>query len=177
MRKIFLFLFSLLGVTLLYSQNDVALKKQFGFEVNVVSPGFGVSYEYPLSKNWLLDLSGGLAMPIIKGWGSFNIDDSSINPYTDLELKYYYNRAKRLRKGKEISFNRGNFFGVQSKAMYGLQSAYSTVLMNEIHWGVQTELAKKLLLTFQIGGAHYYTKAQEHYFSPILDFKFKYILF
>ena len=82
-----------------------------------------------------------------------------------------------MRKGKEINNNRGNFLGLQNKVMYGVVTDDSTVLLNEIHWGVQTEIARNLLLTFQIGGAHYYTKAKNNYFSPLLDLKIKYIIF
>ena len=109
--------------------------------------------------------------------GKHSNNDGHIKPYTRIGIKYYYNRDNRVRKGKEINNNRGNFLGLQNKVMYGVVTDDSTVLLNEIHWGVQTEIARNLLLTFQIGGAHYYTKAKNNYFSPLLDLKIKYIIF
>lgn len=175
MKKIILFLMFLGITTFSYAQEDISLKKQFGIEANLI--GGGVSYELPLSQKFLADFSGGFGLPIAKGWGSVAIDNSRIKPYTRIEIKRYYNRDNRLQKGKEINDNRGNFIGIRNKMMYGVVTDDSTVALNELFWGVQTELAPKLLFTFQIGGAHYYTKDKHNYFSPLLDLKIKYILF
>lgn len=179
MKRFFLLLVILGAGISVYAQHQTqqesALQKQFGFEVNLVSPGFGVSYELPISKRFLLDFAGGFGMPMHKREGSLVINSGEINPYTRFELKYYYNRDRRLRKGKEINNNRGNFIGAQSKLMFGLTHDDATIALNEIHWGVQTEIAKKLLLTFQIGAAHYYTRDRYHFYSLLLDFKVKYI--
>ncbi|GIM53321.1 hypothetical protein CAPN004_23500 [Capnocytophaga cynodegmi] len=175
-KTVLLFLFFCLGISI-YAQKETSLQKQFGIEANLVAPGFGLSYELPISQKILSDFAGGFGMPIAKGWGSIAIDNNRIKPYTRIGVKYYYNRANRVNKGKEINNNRGNFIGLQNKVMYGVATDDSTVVLNEIHWGVQTELAKKLLLTFQIGGAHYYTKEKNNYFSPLLDLKIKYIIF
>ena len=177
-KTVLLFIFSCIGISM-YAQDDNALEKQFGIEANLIGPGIGASYELPLSRRFLADLYGGLGTPILKGWGAIAIDDSHFKPYTRVAVKYYYNRDRRVRKGKEINNNRGNFLGIQNKMMYALgdYSPYSTFALNEIYWGVQTEAAKKLLLTFHIGFAHYYTTGQEHYYSPLIDLKLKYILF
>jgi hypothetical protein len=175
-KTVLLFIYSFIGISI-YAQDENYLQKQFGVEANLVAPGFGVSYELPISRRFLTDIYGGFGMPIAKGWGSIAIDDGHIKPYTRIGIKYYYNRDNRVRKGKEINNNRGNFLGLQNKVMYGVVTDDSTVLLNEIHWGVQTEIARNLLLTFQIGGAHYYTKAKNNYFSPLLDLKIKYIIF
>lgn len=177
MKKIILFIiFFYIGLSI-HAQVDTSLQRQFGVEVNLISPGIGGSYELPLSRNFLSDFAGGFGLPIVKGWGSIGIDDGRINPYTRVGIKYFYNRNNRVKKGKEINNNRGNFIGIQNKMMYGLVTYDATFILNELHWGVQTEIAKKMLLTFQIGGAHYYTKEGYNYYSPLLDVKFKYILF
>lgn len=178
MKKIFLLLvFSFVGISI-YAQSDISLQKQFGVKANLVAPGFGAFYELPVSQKVLSDFTLGFGMPILKAWGSVEIDDSRIKPYTRIGVRYYYNRAKRLRKGKEIEYNRGNFLGIQNKIMYGpISNDLTTIFLNEVYWGVQTEIAKNLVLVFHIGGAHYYTRYKEHYYSPLLDFKIKYILF
>ena len=159
-RLVLLFIFSCIGASI-YAQEDTSLIKQFGLEANLVSPGVGASYE----------------LPLLKGWGSVAIDDSRFKPYTRIAVKYYYNRDKRARKGKEINNNRGNFIGIQNKLMYGDITTETTFALNEIYWGVQTEIAKNMLLTFHIGGAHYYRKDKEHFYSPLIDLRVKYILF
>ena len=175
-RLVLLFILSCIGA-FIYAQEDTSLIKQFGLEANLVSPGVGASYELPLSKRFLSDFTAGLATPLLKGWGSVAIDDSRFKPYTRIAVKYYYNRDKRARKGKEINNNRGNFIGIQNKLMYGDITTETTFALNEIYWGVQTEIAKNMLLTFHIGGAHYYRKDKEHFYSPLIDLRVKYILF
>lgn len=180
MKKIvLLYIFFYVGFVFTYAQEkeSISLEKQFGIEANLFTPGFGVSYELPISQNILFDFAGGFGMPLMKYTGRVEIGAAFIKPYTRIEGKYYYNRVRRARKGKEINNNRGNFIGLQSKVMFSPDSDNFTIMLNEVHWGVQTEIAKKLLLTFQIGAAHYYTKEKEHYYSPILDFKVKYVLF
>lgn len=139
-RIVILFIFSCIGASI-YAQEDTSLIKQFGLEANLVSPGVGASYELPLSKRFLSDFTAGLATPLLKGWGSVAIDDSRFKPYTRISVKYYYNRDKRARKGKEINNNRGNFIGIQNKLMYGDITTETTFALNEIYWGVQTEIA------------------------------------
>ena len=176
-KTVLLFIFSCIGISM-YAQDDNALQKQFGIEANLIGPGIGASYELPLSRRFLADLYGGFSTPILKGSSGMVIYLGEFKPYTRVAVKYYYNRDRRVRKGKEINNNRGNFLGIQNKTMYALRdSDYYTLALNEIYWGVQTEAAKKLLLTFHIGFAHHYTTGKQHYFSPLIDLKLKYILF
>lgn len=166
---ILLLLFSFFG----YSQ-DIALKRQFSVDAAFV--GLGITYEQPLSENILVEGSAGIGSSVYVGASSINIQFLEFSPYTRLEFRRFYNRDNRLRKGKEINDNRGSFIGIQNKIMYNANSG--RVMFNEIHWGVQTEIAKKMLLTFHIGLGHGMNlQTKDYIFFPTLGLRAKYILF
>ncbi|MDO4881174.1 MAG: hypothetical protein Q3983_07830 [Capnocytophaga sp.] len=51
-------------------------------------------------------------------------------------------------------------------------------MINEIHWGVQTVLEKRLLLNFQLGVGFVNSKYKEYYgFIPTIGLKLKYVIF
>ncbi|GET46422.1 hypothetical protein [Capnocytophaga felis] len=182
MKKIFytiIFCLPFLG----HSQST-ELKKQFGIEASILS--LGASYELPVSTNILAEFSAGMGAANIKDYGlSMGVNFGEYTPYTKIGLRRYYNRDNRVRKGKDISYNRGNFVGIQNKILYGNDALNAVTMINELHWGIQTEIAKNLLFSFHVGLGHYYRKSDvrtdsNNYYSPIaptLGLKIEYILF
>ncbi|GET45714.1 hypothetical protein [Capnocytophaga felis] len=165
------------------SQAD--LHKQFSLEASWLR--LGIAYEQPLFKNTEAELSAGVGdfFNQEKGY-SINSLNEKFSPYTKASFRYYYNRNKRERKGKDNSFNRGNFIAFQNKILYGAISDNDVRMINEIHWGVRTVIVKKLLLTLHVGIGHYYRKSyvkewnsNSKYlaFAPTLGAEIKYILF
>lgn len=171
MKKKFFILagfFSIFG----FSQKT-PLQKQLGIEATFT--GVAVSYELPLSNNILTDISAGVANGTVTGNSSFTYSYFDFfKPFTRVEVKRYYNRDNRVQKGKDINNNRGNFIGIQNKIYYGGVTT-ETMMINEIHWGTQTELAKKLLFTFQIGAGHYMNYDKDYMFFPTMGLKVKYV--
>lgn len=177
MRKLFLLVATFLGVSVLAqnAQKHPALDKQFGLEVSLFS--IGASYELPLSHNILMEFSSGFSAHNLNDSHSLNLRPFEYNPFSKVLFRRYYNRDNRFRKGKEINNNRGNFIGIDSKLFYTTPSNESARLVSTLHWGVQTELANQLLLTFDFGVGHWYNPNKEHFFFPTIGLKVKYILF
>ncbi|ATA67363.1 hypothetical protein [Capnocytophaga cynodegmi] len=165
-----------------YAQSD--LQRQFSLEASIIS--LGIAYEQPLLKNTEAELSAGI-IDFFKSEMGYSINSltEKFSPYTKVALRHYYNRNHRERKGKDNSFNKGNFIAFQNKILYGATRDNDIRMINEVHWGVQTQLIKKLLFTFHIGIGHYYRKSyikQESnskywLFAPTLGLKLKYVLF
>lgn len=172
-RIIFIFLVSISFVA--HSQTE--LQRQTSLEAGIFS--LGVNHQQPLSRTIMADISAGYGSSTYSYYsGSLSFAYFDFSPFTRVELKHIYNRQKRLNKGKDISFNRGNFIGLQNKMIF--IDKKNLTMINEFHWGVQTELAKKLLMNFHLGIGHY-NNVKDSYdkgtFFPSIGFYFRYILF
>lgn len=175
-RIIFIFLLSISFVA--HSQTE--LQRQTSLEAGIFS--IGVNHQQPLSRTIMADISAGYGSSIYSYSSYYSRNLSFVfldfSPFTRVELKHIYNRQKRLNKGKDISFNRGNFIGLQNKMIF--IDKKNLTMINEFHWGVQTELAKKFLMNFHLG-IGYYNNIKDSYdkgtFFPSIGFHFRYILF
>lgn len=126
--------------------------------------GLGVAYELPFSERWSVDLSAGLGGGY-SVWGNdfkstFVINDPVA--YFKSEVKYTYNRARRLSRSKSIIHNTGNFIAFQTKyttrRVFGSPSMYdggydflNRTLLNEVHWGIQRPLGQNFLFNMHLG--------------------------
>lgn len=157
---------------------DISLDRQIGIDVSFLS--IGAFYEQPISKNILAEISAGIGSSATKSTGSFGYIYNDFHPYTRIELKRFYNRDNRIRKNKNISFNKGNYIGFQNKIFYGIETSEEDhiVMINELHWGVQAELEKRLLLNFHVGLGYATTKYRSYSgLVPTIGLKIKYALF
>ncbi len=157
---------------------DISLGRQIGFDASFLSAG--VFYQQPLSETILAELSAGVGSSVTKSTGSFGYIYDDFRPYTRIELKRFYNRDNRMRKNKDISFNKGNYIGFQNKMFYGIKQAEEEhiVMINELHWGVEAELESRLLLNFHIGLGYATTKYRPYSnLIPTIGLKIKYVLF
>lgn len=164
------------------AQSD--LQRQFSLEASIMS--LGIAYEQPILKHTEAEFSAGVTDFFRSEMGySINTLAEKFSPYTKVAFRHYYNRNRRERKGRDNSFNKGSFIAFQNKMLYGATDAQDVRMINEIHWGVQTPLVKKLLFTFHIGIGHYYRKSyikQESNgkyrpLAPTIGLKLKYVLF
>ncbi|MBS9774898.1 MAG: hypothetical protein KGV59_07065 [Tenacibaculum sp.] len=178
MRKIFL-LFIMVPLLTFGQQKESKLNKQLGIDATIL--GAGVFYEYPLSNKILSEISVGIGSSFVYAAPTVGFRLSTYRPYSRVALKWYYNREKRLKKGKSISLNVGNFIGIQNKIMYGYGNnpkhndlAY---MMNEIYWGSQAKLDGKLLLDYHFGLGYFLVNDRGFDgFFPTIGIKLKYIL-
>ncbi|HYV92513.1 MAG TPA: hypothetical protein VE978_12035 [Chitinophagales bacterium] len=151
--------------TLTRKPNDTSELKTF--RINFL--GFaGLNYEFGLGGPFSINLEGGLGFPLIKSSsrnidGSINLSLKSVlNPYLNIEGRYYYNLLQRKFAGKLID----NFSGDYLAAFYHY-SVYSNVqsspvesgqLLYNMHyfgvwWGMQRNLGcnQRLYFDFSIG--------------------------
>jgi len=184
MKKI-IYLFALLFVHDLFSQ-DESLDNQFKVEFNFISTG--ISYEMPINDSFLLDLSLGIGggYRLNSGFTGEWILNSPPAGFGKAELKYYYNREKRVKKGKNNINNAGNYIAFQTK--YNTErfsmpndiniEPLNKVLLNEIHWGLQRSLGGNWLFNFHLGlGFARDFDFSENSVYPALGIKFSYKLF
>lgn len=160
------------------AQQDIALERQIGVDATFL--GAGVFIEQPLSTNILAEISAGVGSSVSRTLGNISYTYNDFRPYTRIELKRFYNRDNRVRKNKNVLFNKGNYIGIQNKLYYGVKADEETqaVMINELHWGIQAELESRLLLNFHIGLGYATTKDSSHSgLLPAIGFKIKYVIF
>jgi hypothetical protein len=147
--------------------------------------GVGLSYEPRLSNKMTIDFAAGL------GGGNDVSEDRTeykwalLKPafYFIINPKFYYNRAKRIRKGKKYINNAGNYFGARVKYVTGnnssnLNDRTRPALLLNAHWGIQRPLGERWLLNAHagLGYAIDVNSGWANILYPALDVKFAYLL-
>lgn len=144
---LFYFLISLPG----YSQ----VRKTF--KVNLISPG--LAWEKPIFESATLETNFGVNMP------EFGVRNTEVRylvtPFLDLQARKYYNFQKREDKGKNTSFNSGNFVGLRG-LFIGPRIAGNVYLDNDHAvivgpiWGLQRKSGESFNFLFTLGPAYYF---------------------
>ncbi len=147
--------------------------------------GFGFTFERRLGNASSIDLSAGIGTGGYDIWRSFTyvIDPLSPTAYVSITPKFYYNRAKRLAKGKKGELNSGNYIGVRvrytSRGISESTEAWDALLFNA-HWGMQRAVGKRWTLNAHFGAGYAMNAVDlnnsEGTIYPALDLKFSYIL-
>lgn len=144
--------------------------------------GIGLTYEPRLSDKLTIDLSAGAGGAYDIGEGSLTYSFILTHPavYFSLTPKYFYNKEKRIRKGKSTLLNSGNYIGLRLKYVTPterqLDDVRNSILVN-VHWGMQRALGTRWLFNAHAGAG--YAQDVEYNFGtiyPALDFKFAYVL-
>lgn len=143
------------------------------FRANVLSPG--LEMEVPLSNNSTFAANTGIGIQ-----GSYN--DLSytgtgfiyfIAPFVDLSYKKFYNRDKRLTKGKNISSNSGNYWGAKLLTNLKEVESHNMIRKDDIDfavgptWGIQRAYGNFHYL-FDIGPVYYFDTKGNNGFFPIM---------
>lgn len=144
--------------------------------------GIGLTYEPRLSDKLTMDISAGAG-------GAYDIAESSLtysfiltHPafYFSLTPKYFYNKEKRIRKGKNTLLNSGNYIGLRLKYATPIEKQGDDVrnsFLVNAHWGMQRALGTRWIFNAHAGAG--YALDVEYNFGtvyPALDFKFAYVL-
>ena len=146
--------------------------------------GIGFTFEPRVGKNITIDLSAGIG-------GGYNISDNDLtyevditNPalYFAITPKFFYNRQKRIGKGKATLLNAGNYIGLRlkytTKGLSESSDIYDALLMN-VHWGLQRPLGKKWSFMTHVGGGYAMDATDLNHvagvFYPALEFRFSYV--
>lgn len=154
------------------------------FKADLGIEGIGLTYEPRISNRFAIDVSAGTG-------GGYDIGEEGhfgyywyfANPafYFSLTPKYFYNRKKRLDKGKKLHFNSGNYIGLKLKYATPnsgqiFQLTRNSILVNA-HWGIQRAMGNHFLFTMHLGAG--YAQDIDYNFGtiyPAMDIKFSYII-
>ncbi|MDO4881175.1 MAG: hypothetical protein Q3983_07835 [Capnocytophaga sp.] len=92
---------------------ETPLSRQIGADATLF--GIGAFYEQPIFNNFLAEISAGIGSITERTDWRINYAYFDFAPYTRVAIKRFYNRDNRVRKGKSIHFNHGNYIGIQNK--------------------------------------------------------------
>ena len=100
------------------------------------------------------------------------------------KLKYTYNKDKRIKKGKNVRCNSGNYIALQStfsskqKNVTNIENPPNDTLLTEIHWGMQRSLGGQWLfnVNFGLGYAKDFD-TELNQFYPAIGLAFSYVIF
>ena len=170
---IFTLLFSAFLFANLCAQENQAESVENILRINFVNPA--LEYELKTSNSSLMSGAAGIGYG-----GSYRELEVSganglvyiISPFVDLQHKWYYNRNKRLTKGKNIEGNAGNYFSVRGITRFAAISENVTRTDNLDFavgptWGLQRSYGKiHFLLDF--GPQFYFDSIGNSGFFPVM---------
>ncbi|CAA0200664.1 hypothetical protein [Tenacibaculum maritimum] len=184
MKGIFNLVVCLWAINSCFSQDKVGVAVNNQFKINYYLLGIDASYELALNKSILWETgvgigAGGSIRDRLFVGESFQIDFTSF-PVLRLRsrLKYVYNRAKRFRKGKDITYNSGNYIAIQGTFSSKKENIANDLLLTDVVWGIQRSLGGKWLFNVNTGLG--YAKdfdTQLSRFYPTLGIAFSYMIF
>jgi hypothetical protein len=173
----FVYSFSSFGQKSKDSINLTSLTKlDIGFQ------GLGLTFERRLSDKIAIDLSFGAGGGYDVSEDGVGFEWNVLQPafYLAVTPKYFYNRQRRLEKGKKTNFNSGNYVGLRLK--YTTPSVASndllgSALLMNLHWGLQRAIGKRWTINTHVGGGYAQDlSSQFGTIYPSIDLKFSYIL-
>lgn len=147
--------------------------------INVLTPG--LEYETGITDNSTLDFRFGLGFALVGGELRGGTD-FGIFPNFSAQYRRYYNLAKRLEKGKNISRNSGNYLALHSsiysgKPIFGdleFESDYS-VEVGPV-WGLQRVYGKGFKLDLNLGAGFGFNEIGDTYISPLIGFRLGWVI-
>lgn len=150
--------------------------------LNLGPHGLELSYELPLSKEivWENNLGIGMGYEASVGSVSYAFYLDSPTPFIKSQMKWLYNRNKRLSKGKKSQSNSGNLIGLQSKYSFGNSDLFDNnrALLTEVHWGFQRSLGQRFIFNLHLGlGFVSDFDFSESVFTPTFGLRFGYRIF
>jgi len=182
MRKTGLLFLLCFIITVLYGQNNQdenSVKSILKADISL--QGIGASYDAKLGKSTILELASGLG-------GGYNIYEGGVDYqlaflqpalYFYVAPKFFYNRNKRLQKGKRTDLNAGNYVGFRVK--YTTSDIASSGILRDAflinaHWGLQRPLSQHWSFYTQVGGGYGWDVASGFgTIYPAIDLKFSYV--
>jgi len=171
MKKILLLICSLFVVSV-FSQEQQTHRV---WRVNFLSPG--VEYEMPTGNNSTLSIGAGIGYSGSYPHSSASDVDTglvyAINPFLDVQHKWFYNFDKRKTKGLNITNNSANFVSARiltrGKTLFG-----DDVVTDNLDfavgptWGIQRKYGKNFHLLFDMGPIYYFDVNGGHGFFPLM---------
>jgi len=147
--------------------------------------GIGLGFERRLGNSTSIDLSAGIGggYDIWENSFTYVIEMFSPSGYISVNPKFYYNRKKRIAKGRSVELNGGNYIGIRIKyTTRGIAEnpgAWDALLFN-LHWGLQRAIAERWTVNTHLGIGYAVDAVDLNNsagtFYPALGLSFSYVL-
>ena len=181
----FVFLFVLLIQAGAVSSQSLQTIQKIGLGIN----GLEVAMEIPIAENITIEPAVGLgpsydfrdsgSLTSRMGWHWAVLEPSV---HASVYGKFFYNRDKRISKGKSMLFNSGKFIGLKVKYVskpltdYEYHDMDNTLLAN-LNWGGQRNIGNHWNYSYSVGlGYGYNLDCSRSTFYPAFDLKVAYVL-
>jgi hypothetical protein len=147
--------------------------------------GVGFSYEPTLGNRVAIDLSAGLGGGYYVADNYFEYRWILLDPafYLVVNPRWYYSRLKRLKKGKNMMGNAGNYIGLAIKyasSTIGGSPDISDALLFNLHWGIQRSMGNSWVFNTHFGLGYAIDAADLNKspgsFYPAFDVRFAYLM-
>lgn len=185
MKKFILFIM-LFCALFCYAQNDEGsvpnLENLFSANINVIGAGF--TYERVVGEKFTTHFNASYQLVGLSPGSGDNGDiDLTFAGNFSLAGRYYYNRERRLNKGKKLTQNAGNYlageFQVIPDFLINTEEDfinYLTTYTVGAKYGLRRNIAKNLNYEFEFGVGYVFTE-RDNLVLPLLEFKLQYVLF
>jgi len=180
--KNFLSIAFIVFTSLSFAQDDAKAPLNQFARINLGLHGIEATYELPISSSivWENSFGAGMRSYTVNNSVNYRFYLDSPTPYVLSELKYFYNREKRTRKGRSSLNNSGNYIGLQGKYSFGDNRTFrlNKTFLTELHWGIQRPLGKRFIFDLHLG-IGYLTDFdfKDGNISPTFGLRFGYKLF
>lgn len=180
---LFVFLFALLTQASSLSSQSLQTIQKLGVGLN----GIELAVEIPVAENITIEPAVGLGPSYDisewdSNWVSYHWAIAEPSVHASVYGKLFYNRDKRMRKGKSMLFNSGKFIGAKIKYVskpltdYEYHDMDNTLLVN-LNWGGQRNIGRYWNYSYSIGlGYGYNLDYSRSTFYPAFDVKVAYVL-
>jgi hypothetical protein len=148
------------------------------FKINLLTPGLG--YEKSVSKKTTIALDVNLSLGFMANSDNFKIITT---PYLKGQYRYYYNLAKRVEKGKDISNNSGGFIALHSSYYLEPLSKNKNIISNlddltvGAGWGFQKTYSSNINISTNAGLGYNLSNENANNILPILNLTIGWVIF
>ena len=179
----FLLLFVLLTQASALSSQSLQTVPKIGLGIN----GLDFSIEIPVGEKIAIEPAVGFGPSYDisewdSNWVSYHYAIAEPSVHASVFGKLFYNRDKRMSKGKSMLFNSGKFIGAKVKYVskpltdYEYHDMDNTLLVN-LNWGGQRNIGRYWNYSYSVGlGYGYNLDYSRSTFYPAFDVKVAYVL-
>ncbi|MFT3738654.1 MAG: hypothetical protein QM786_07830 [Breznakibacter sp.] len=171
MMKFIALIFLILGGVCYGQDNAGRLEKVF--RVNALSPG--IELELPVSSKSIIAVNPGIG--ISGSYNNLSYTNSGVtyfvSPFLDLSYRKLYNLESRTAKGKNISGNSGNYWGMRLLTNFKEFESENVIRKDNMDfafgptWGIQRSSGCFHLL-FDVGSVYYFDTKGNNGFFPVM---------
>jgi len=146
------------------------------FKIDFLDPGFTLEHGLTVNSTLNSEIGLGLGYKYSDYYGSAFI----AYPFILEEYRYYYNFERRIRKGKNISRNSGNYFGVNAgyffKPITNQQQKFVESSAIAAFYGLQRTYKRGFNVGYQVGVGYQISKSDDDGFTPYFRFTMGWVL-